>query len=277
MDAGYKVHLSNPSANLQYSGLKYSDDKSDAFWLAHLLRLGILKTGYIYPKEIRPVRDLLRKRIMLVRHRTAHLLSLGGMVHRNTGKPMNGNQIKKVEDGFFGELFPEDEHLSMAAGCDHEVIGFLTKKAKEIEATVLKEVKLKPPFQKLLEVPGIGKILAITIWLETGDISRFQQVGDYSSYCRCVSSTRISNGKKKGSGNKKNGNRYLAWAYVEAANFMKRYSPIARSWYQRKASKTSNIVATKALSNKIAKACYYIIKNQTSFNPRMLFYPEFMR
>ncbi|MDR4507406.1 MAG: transposase [Candidatus Brocadiaceae bacterium] len=111
----------------------------------------------------------------------------------------------------------------------------------------------------------------ITIMLETGDINRFQTVSDYSSYCRCVSSKRISNGKKKGEGNKKNGNKHLAWAYVEAANFMRRFSPLARSWYQRKASKTNTIVATKALSNKIARGCYFIIKDQKRFDPMRLF------
>ena len=107
--------------------------------------------------------------------------------------------------------------------------------------------------------------------LETGDINRFPTVSDYSSYCRCVSSKKVSNGKKKGEGNKKNGNKYLAWAYVEAANFMRRYSEPARSWHQRKASKTNKIVATKALSNKIAKACYFIIKDQKPFDPKKLF------
>jgi len=276
MDAGYKVYLSNPAGNIQYSGLKFSDDKWDSFWLAHLLRLGILKTGHIYPKQTRPIRDLLRKRIMLVRHRTAHFLSLGGMVHRNTGESMNANQIRKIEEGYFGELF-EDEHLSMAACCDHKVIEFFNGQVKEIEKAVLKQVKLMYPFEKLLTAPGIGKILGLTIMLETGDMGRFATVSDYSSYCRCVSSTRISNGKKKGEGNKRNGNKYLAWSYVEAANFMKRFSPIARSWYQRKEAQTNRVVATKALSNKIARASYYIIKDQVPFNPKMLFVPKAVR
>ena len=62
MDADYRVHLANPAAIQQYSGLKYSDDHSDARWLGHLLRLGVLPEGYIYPKADRAVRDLLRKR-----------------------------------------------------------------------------------------------------------------------------------------------------------------------------------------------------------------------
>ena len=60
MVAGYTLHLANPTAIQKYSGLKYSDDQHDAFWLAEMLRLGILPVGYIYPKEDRPIRDLLQ-------------------------------------------------------------------------------------------------------------------------------------------------------------------------------------------------------------------------
>ena len=88
-------------------------------------------------------------------------------------------------------------------------------------------------------VPGIGETLATTIMLETGTIARFARVGNFSSYCRCVDSLRESNGKKKGEGNTKNGNKYLAWAFVEAANFALRYCPQAKSFYERKKRKTT--------------------------------------
>ncbi|MCP4271835.1 MAG: IS110 family transposase [Gammaproteobacteria bacterium] len=162
-------------------------------------------------------------------------------------------------------------HSIMSAQSNCNAMEFLDSQIGAIEKAVIKEVKLRYPFEKLLTVPGIGNILGITIMLESGDINRFQEVSNYSSYCRCVSSKRVSNGKKKGENNKKNGSKYLAWAYVEAANFMKRYSPEARSWHQRKVSKTNQIVATKALSNKVARACYFIVKDQTDFDSKMLF------
>ncbi len=270
MDAGYKVHLANPSEIQQYSGLKYTDDKWDSFWLAHMLRLGILPEGYIYPKETRPIRDLLRKRKMLVQHSTAYKLSLQNMISRNKGVKLNANDIKKLENEVLMGMF-EDEHHIMVVQSNNEIIDYLSEQIDRIEKAVVKQVKLRYPYEKLLTVNGIGKILGITIMLETGDINRFATVSDYSSYCRCVSSKKISNGKKKGENNKKNGNKYLAWAYVEAANFMRRFCPEARSWHQRKAAKTNNIVATKALSNKIARACYYIIKEQVPFDPKRLF------
>jgi len=254
----------------QYSGMKYTDDKWDSFWLAHMLRLGILPEGYIYPKDIRPIRDLLRKRMMLVQHRTAYILSLQSMVNRNTGRKLKGSETKKLGVGELSTMF-SDKHLVMSAQSNCNVMEFLNGQIGAIEKAVIKEVKLRYPFEQLLTVPGIGNILGITIMLETGDINRFQSVSNYSSYCRCVSSKKVSNGKKKGENNKKNGNKYLAWAYVEAANFMKRYCPQARSWHQRKVSKTNQIVATKALSNKVARACYFIVKDQTDFDSGMLF------
>jgi transposase len=135
-----------------------------------------------------------------------------------------------------------------------------------LEKAVIGRVKLKPEFELLKAVPGIGLILALTIMLESGDIGRFATVGDYASYCRCVGSKKISHGKKKGHGNTKNGNKYLAWAYVEAANFAIRFSAKIKSFYQRKKSKTNGIVAIKAVAHKLCRACYYIMKDQVAFD-----------
>jgi len=269
-EAGYRVHLANTAAMQQYEGLKYVDDTRDSFWLAHMLRLEILPEGYIYPKETRSVRDLLRKRMMLVQQRTAHILSMQTMVSRNKGVSISSDTIKTMSDEEVEGLFG-DEHLVMSAQCDHEVVGVLSGQIDKIEKAVLKEVKLKKPYKKLLTVPGIGEILAMTIMLETGDIERFREVGKYSSYCRCVSAKKVSNGKNKGKGNRKNGNKYLAWAYVEAAHFHVRYCEEARKWHQRKASKSNAILATKALSNKLARACYYIIKEQAHYDKKRMF------
>src|SRR5262245_26777654 len=96
MDAGYHVHLANPAAIQQYDGLKYTDDHSDARWLAHLLRLGVLPEGYIYPKEERAVRDLLRKRGQLVHQRTANLLSIQSLISRTTGYMISAKYIKAL-------------------------------------------------------------------------------------------------------------------------------------------------------------------------------------
>lgn len=271
MDEGYGcVHLANPSAIKQYEGLKHVDDRHDAFWLAKLLSLGILKEGYIYPKEDRPVRDLLRKRSFLVRHRTAHILSLQSMLERQINVKMNSKEIKLLKAGDIEGLFSE-EHLVLSAMANSSSIEFLGHHIKNIEKAVKKRVKLRDAFKPLLTVPGIGDILALTIMLEVGDISRFPKVGDFSSYSRCVSSNRFSAGKRKGKGNAKNGNRYLSWAFIEAVHFARRSSPKLNKYYKKKAAKTNEIVATKALSNKLARACYYILRDQVPFREDGLF------
>src|SRR5919199_3458964 len=104
MEADYRVHLANPAAIQQYSGLKYTDDHSDARWLAHLLRLGVLPEGYIYPKAQRPVRDLLRKRSHLVEQRTANVLSIQNIIVRNTGSRLSANRIKQLSRHDVDEL-----------------------------------------------------------------------------------------------------------------------------------------------------------------------------
>ncbi|MQS69504.1 IS110 family transposase, partial [Escherichia coli] len=113
MEAGYQVHLANTSAMQQYEGLKYIDDTRDSFWLAKMLRLKILPEGYIYPKETRSVRDLLRKRMMLVQQRTAHILSMQTMVNRNKGVPISGDTIKKLSNEEVMGMF-SDVHLTMS-------------------------------------------------------------------------------------------------------------------------------------------------------------------
>ena len=127
------------------------------------------------------------------------------------------------------------------------------------------------PYRKLLTMPGVGKILGLTIQLETGPISRFAKVGNYVSYCRKVSSKWTSNGKSKGNGNKKNGNKYLAWAFSEAAELARRYDDDARAYYNRKMQRTNFMVAHSALAHKLARAAYYIMKDEVSFMPEKLF------
>ena len=136
---------------------------------------------------------------------------------------------------------------------------------------MLKQTRLRKEFLQLLSVSGIGQILGLTIMLESGDMNRFAKVGNYASYCRCVKSERLSNGKKKGENNRKNGNRYLAWAFIEAANFAVRYNDKIKSFYQKKKSKTNGVIAIKAVAHKLARACYHIIKDQEPFDVNKAF------
>ena len=270
MDDGYKVHLANPAAMKQYEGLKYGDDKTDSRWIAHMLRLGILPEGYIYPKKDRPVRDLLRKRSQLVRYRTSNLLAINNLWARNLGSSIRGYQIKRLTEEDVDNIM-EEELLSLAVKSNLSVVYCLEEQIKKIEGVVKSHARRGSYYSNLLTMDGIGEVLAMTISLETGEIGRFSMVGDFSSYCRCVSSNRISNKKKKGEGNTKNGNKYLAWAFVEAATFATRYNDSARRFYQRKAAKTKPVVAKKALANKLARACYYMMRDNVPFDNERLF------
>ena len=269
-EAGYKMHLANPAAIKQYEGIKHRDDKSDALWLAQMLMLGILPEGYIYPKDQRPTRDLLRRRLLYVQQRTAHILSLQSMASRSTGESLSTRAIKKLKPDEANTLF-DQEHSKLAGSHALTTIQFLSTQVKAIEKAVMKFAKIKPEFTSLLTMPGIGNILGMTIMLEVGDIHRFKRAGNYASYCRCVKSEKLSNQKKKGSGNRKNGNKYLSWAYVEAAHFAIRFQPKARRFYDRKASRTNNTVARKALTNKMARASYYIMRDQVAYDESKMF------
>jgi transposase len=270
MAAGYRVHLANTAAIVQYEGLKYADDETDARWLAKLLRLGLLAEGYIYPKEERPVRDLLRKRSQLVHQHTSHLLSIQNLLARNRGRSPGANQIKRLTYEEVDQLLP-DTDLALAVNSSLAVMRSLEGMVARLEKRAMARIKLRPEFKPLLTVSGIGQILGLTIMLETGEIARFAGVGNYASYCRCVGSERISNGKRKGRGNKKNGNKYLAWAYIEAANFAVRYNPKIKSYYQRKCARTNRIVAIKTVAHKLARACYYILRDQVPFDVNRAF------
>lgn len=271
MDDGYKVHLANPSAMQKYTGLKHSDDKHDAFWLAEMLMLGILPQGYIYPKEVRPVRDLLRKRSHLVRLRTSLILSLQNIILRNSGYRMNGSEIKACGKNTVRCFVKGYEHLEQTVGITKETIDFMSGKIKEIEKNLREHIRPTKLFELLRTIPGVGDILGFTILLETGSIGRFKRVGNYVSYCRKVSSQWKSNEKRKGKGNKKNGNKYLAWAFSEAAEHARRYDEQCRAFYNRKSSKKNFMVAHSALAHKLARAAYYIMKDSVRFDPAKLF------
>ena len=147
-----------------------------------------------------------------------------------------------------------------------EVYCCLLEQVRRLERSLKDRVQLRKEFQYLQSVPGIGDTLGLTIMLETGDIKRFQKPGNFASYCRLVGSTRISNGKRKCKGNVKNGNKYLAWAFVEAANFAVRYDDKIKRFYQKKKDKTNGVVAIKAVAHKLARACYYMLRHQVSFD-----------
>ena len=265
IEHGYPVHLANTLAIQQYNGLKYTSDETDARFLAHLLRLKILPTGYIYPKAPRQVRDLLRRRLLLVKQRTAQLLSLQSLIGRHSGLRLSSHQVKQLDQDALAHYLGSAVTL-FAGQQTHQLMQQLNTQIEAIEGFVLARCQDSEQYALITTTPGIGKILGMTILLETGPIERFAQVGNYASYARCVPTDRISNGKSKGKGNAKNGNRYLAMAFVEAAHYAAIWDPTIKRYYQRKCKKRPVMVAKKTVANKLTRACYHMLRDGTAFD-----------
>jgi transposase len=224
-DHDYPVVLANPAQMEQYNGIKEADDLTDAAFLARLARLNILPTGYIYPRQDRPVQDLLRRSTLVVQHRTALKQSLQNMAMRQTGQRLGWRALRKLSTPERTELLGDNDCIGFVASQQIDLIELLGEKIQRFEVKILEHAQLKPAYVFMLTLPGLGMILALTIMLETGDIGRFEMVGDYTSYCRCVRATRTSNSESKGKNNSKNGNRYLAWVFVETAHDAIRVCP----------------------------------------------------
>jgi transposase len=269
-DHGYPVVLANPARMKQYDGLKHTDDVSDAFFLCELMRLGILPTSHLYDRQTRPVRDLLRRRMLLVQLRTSLILSFKSLNERTLGQrvPLRAVKALSIEEARARFTAPADQLLG---GEQIGLMSRLQESIARIEKHILAATKEWPTFQRVREVPGIGKILGLTIALETGDPKRFAGAGNFASYCRCVKSLRQSNSKKKGENNRKNGNRYLAWAFVEAAHFACQHDERCRSFYDRKKQKTNPVIATKALACKLAKAAWHVMHEDAAYDPQRVF------
>ena len=162
----------NPAAMQQYNGLKHTDDKSDAFFLGELQRLKILPTAHIYDRNTRPVRDLLRRRLLLVHQRTSLLLSLKSLHARTTGYSLSLALAKALPPEEAAKLFthPADQLITREQA---QHIRQLSQSIQAIEKMVLGDVKKLPCYRQLQTLPGVGSILALTITLETGDITSF--------------------------------------------------------------------------------------------------------
>jgi len=266
-EQGYNLQLVNTAAVKQYDGLKYSDDHHDAFHLAHLMRLDILPKRYIYPREQRAIRGLLRRRLSLVRTASAQLISVQSQIWRSTGIRIKSGELRKLA------FTPPhvDGYTLQATQAGLTVYQAIQREIDALEQSALQAVKLKEAFKILQTVTGIGKIPGLTIMLETGDIHRFAGVGNFASYCRCVDSKRTSNGKNKGKGNAKAGNKYLSWAFSEAAHFAVRFEPLAQRFYEQKKAKTNGIIAIRAIARKLARATWMMLKHQVPYDARLMF------
>jgi transposase len=206
----------------------------------------------------------------LVHQRTALMLSFKSLYTRTTGQDMSLGRLKSMEAAEALALY-EHPANGLIARIQKEHIEKLDQSVGSIEKVVLKCARELPCYERLNTLPGIGRILSMTITMEIGQMERFKAAGNFASYCRTVDSKRLSNNKKKGDNNQKCGNKYLAWAFVEAANFARRYDERCRRWFDRKAAKTGRVIATKALACKLAKAAWYVVSQDVDYDPKRMF------
>jgi transposase len=267
LDAGHEVKLANPLAMKPYAGLKRQDDRSDAGFMAELLRLGILPTGHLYARQQRGLRDLLRQRSRWVLQKRQILQSVQSRFARCLGLNLSGSQL---QHGGFPEIGDEDQDLAVCSQL--EMIRHLSEQIRLLEERVENRLLPSPHFRALTAIPGIGRVLASTICLESGDLSRFTRVGDYASYARVVQADRITNNRRKGKGNRRCGNAYLGWAYHEAAHCMNRTHPLMQEYRKRALSRNKHPrVVWSTMAHKVCRGLYFVLRDGVEFSPARLF------
>jgi len=210
--------------------------------------------GYISPTAERAVRDGWRKRSSLVRQQTATVLSRPNIIVRNTGGRLRAKRRHALPLEEIERLLPAPVHV-LAVTSSLAVWHCLGQPSTTLAKAVRQRLKHTPAYAQLQTVEGMGPIWAQTIGLETGAMGRFPRGGHDASYCRCVGSTTISHGKRKGQGNVNNGKPSLAWASMEAAQCAIRCKPTVQRFSQRKQAQSHLMIARKAVAYTLARAC----------------------
>ena len=248
-------------------GGKAKNDKIDSQKIAALLRGGMLPQAYVYPAQMRATRDLLRRRIHLMRKR-AELLAHVQNTNSQYNLPDIGKKIayKANRDGV-AERFA-DPAVQKSIEVDLGLITYYDQLLTDLELSIVKSAKQHDAntFYRLRSIPGVGKILALVLLYEIHDIHRFPRVQDFVSYCRLVKCAKESAGKRLGSSGKKIGNAYLKWAFSEAAALFLRNNPAGQKRLARMEKKHGKGKALTILAHRLARAVYYMLKRETAFD-----------
>lgn len=273
-DGGFQVKLAHPFGLQVIKKAKVKTDKRDAFHLARLLRLGALPESYIYPKEKRPMRDLLRKRQKTVSLRAADYVALHRILMQHGVCDIASTQMKKIKMHQLEQYLVHPAlryHCAMAL----ERIQFYSRHIEILEEIILGAAGEEADFELLQTLPGVGKILAAIIMYETGEISRFPSAKQYCSYALVVpgiAQSRSSIRRGKGS---KQGNPYLKFAFMQAAALAVRYVGPIRRFRQKhmakRRSKARKLISISIVAHKLATAAYHVLTNQEPFREEVMF------
>ncbi len=271
MEEGIDFVLGHALYMKSIHGGKAKNDQIDSRKIAALLRGGMFPPAYVYPKEMRAVRDLLRRRNHFVRKRAellAHIINTGSQY--NLQEPFGRIRRKNHREGLLEKFDNEDVRKSIAA--DVTMLDAYDGVIATMEYEIQKSAKHHDPvsYALLRTLPGIGEILGLVMLYEIGDIQRFPRVQDFASYCRLVKCARESNGKVYGSSGKKIGNAHLKWAFSEAAKLFTRWNQPAKRYKQKLMKKHNKGKALSIMAHKIGRAVYFMLKNKVPFNQRKL-------
>jgi transposase len=248
-------------------GGKAKHDTIDAQKIAVLLRGGMLPQASVYPADMRATRDLLRRRLHLVRHR-AELLPHVQQTNRQYNLPAIGQQIadQANRDGV-AERFP-DPAVQKSIEVDLAVIGHYDALLRDLECAIVTTAKQHEAntLYWLQTVPGIGKLLSLVLVYEMHGIARFPRVQDFVSSCRLVKCAKEAAGKRDGTSGTKIGQAYLTWAFSEAAVLFLRHHPAGQQYLVRLENKYGKGKALTVLAHKLARAVYPMLKRTTAFD-----------
>ncbi len=248
-------------------GGKAKNDRIDAHKIAVLLRGGMLPQAYVYPAAMRSTRDLIRRRLHLVRKR-GQLLAHIQNTRAQYNLPVFGRKLAyHANRAGVVEHFP-DPSVQKSIAVDLALIDQYDALVTDLELTIVREAKRHnaDAFHRLRSVPGIGKVLALTILYEIHDITRFDRVQEFASYARLIKCARESGGKKLGTGGAKMGNVHLKWAFSEAAVTFLRHNPEGQKLVKRLEKQHGKGKALSILAHKIGRAVYYMLVRGTMFS-----------
>jgi transposase len=272
--AGLKFVLAHALYLKAIHGGKNKNDRIDSEKIAHLLRTNLIPPAYVYPAEKRPLRALLRQRILYVWRRSellariqSHQLAYNRPLIRQT-RPNRDPWEEKLlaqEDNPIRQLALQND-LALIRHYDTQITALEEQLQKLTKAAAWRDYTL------LQTVPGIGEHLGLTLLYEIGDIARFPTVKDFVSYCRLVKGTVASAGKIKGLRGAKLGNPYLRWAFGEAAVIAKRDHAVIGPLAQRLEARLggNKFKANTVLAIKLARAVYFMLRSGTVFDPERL-------
>lgn len=254
-------------------GGKAKNDRIDAHKIAVLLRGGMLPQSYVYPPGMRETRDLLRRRLHLVRKRGQLLAHLQNLTHAyNRGGFEKRIAYPSNREGVVAH-FAGEPMVQASASLDLALLAKYDELLKELELRLVQRTRREAPrgFHLLCSIPGIGKVLAMTIVYELHDVTRFARVQEFASYARLVKCAKESAGKRKGTAGAKLGNVHLKWAFSEAAVLFVRHSAEGKVWLARMTKRHGKGKALSILAHKLGRAAYYVLLREKPFDAKKFF------